>query len=579
MMTSSHRVPCLSFVFWPSACPLDSTGYLIGWRKKTAICVATLATDPFVDSHSVLSGLTDTPSKHSSPRILGESSASSTTCLPELRHEGEIWLSLVYANQTLKLRGFEEKTIIVIFYDRPLMRKHRFFSLQPLLKPFHFSDLSHSPEKTKPNYLLAKKIRKFDEAYPQYALSGWGTAAEMSHVIDFINSSQELHDRVHKTAIPAKINQRNAIHQDKKHTSSKTTYYLELLFSLSSFSQQVHVRLIEIFSWPTRYRKITREEDIDLSDCRAEYVMLFNTLWLIANDIIFGSSSATFLMANSERLANWLQYYVETYTVTFVKVALKWTNSYPVGLKLNDQLGHAFCVGSNAAVDIWYIYVLKFAFLALPKTIWITGFASQLGNTFALAIASDFLTIATFHLWIIYRIVTFIFDWQLRFLGVLFNIFRGRKFNVLRGRNEPATYQLDQLILGTILFTLTSFLFPTVLAFYILMGLTRLLIVGLHAIIHTGLYLLNHFPLFVVMLRLKDPARLPAGICFLPQDYQQLTHFRLTNVPVGMTCIFADYISLWAQLTAHYSPRLLFYRFCTGKPIAPLATRPAYRRP
>lgn len=34
---------------------------------------------------------------------------------------------------------------------------------------------------------------------------------------------------------------------------------------------------------------------------------LFNTLWLIANDVIFGSSSATFFMENAIPLAAWLE--------------------------------------------------------------------------------------------------------------------------------------------------------------------------------------------------------------------------------------------------------------------------------
>jgi phosphatidylinositol glycan class Q protein len=39
-------------------------------------------------------------------------------------------------------------------------------------------------------------------------------------------------------------------------------------------------------------------------------------------------------------------------------------------------------------------------------------------------------------------------------------------------------------------------------------------IVWTHGIIGTGLSLLNHFPLFVVMLRFKDPARLPCEPSF-----------------------------------------------------------------
>ncbi|CAH7685693.1 N-acetylglucosaminyl transferase component-domain-containing protein [Phakopsora pachyrhizi] len=379
----------------------------------------------------------------------------------------------------------KDQDFIVIIYKRPSIKRHHFLSLQPLLRPSSSSSkLSKNSLKSNLTDQISVKIKRFEEVYPEFSLPNrTNRQKEMSQIIDFINRSQEVHDSIHGNPVTRTV-------------------------------QQISLRLIEISSWPMRYRKITRADDIALQDCRAEYVMLFNTLWLIANDIIFGSSSSTFLIENSDSLAILLESFIQKFTVDFIKEALNWTNSYPVGLKLNDQLGQAFCVGSNAAMDFWHRYVLKLLFAALPRMIWLTGYLSLMGSTFALSIAADFVTIATFHLWTIYRVFTFIFGWHLKFLSVLFNIFRGRKFNVLRNRNEPATYNLDQLILGTILFTLAMFLFPTVLAFYILMGSTRLLIVGIHAVIDTGLSVLNHFPLFVVMLRLKDPARLPGDYAF-----------------------------------------------------------------
>lgn len=38
---------------------------------------------------------------------------------------------------------------------------------------------------------------------------------------------------------------------------------------------------------------------------------------------------------------------------------------------------------------------------------------------------------------------------------------------------EPATYEVDQLLLGTILFTLAAFLFPTVLVYYLAFAAVR----------------------------------------------------------------------------------------------------------
>lgn len=43
---------------------------------------------------------------------------------------------------------------------------------------------------------------------------------------------------------------------------------------------------------------------------------------------------------------------------------------------------------------------------------------------------------------------------------------------------------------------------------------SRLGIIVLHAAMEAGLAFMNHFPLFAVMLRLKDPARLPGGLNF-----------------------------------------------------------------
>lgn len=50
-------------------------------------------------------------------------------------------------------------------------------------------------------------------------------------------------------------------------------------------------------------------------------------------------------------------------------------------------------------------------------------------------------------------------------------LFTGKRRNVLRNRTDSWDYDLDQLLLGTILFTLLAFLFPTVLVYYALFAM------------------------------------------------------------------------------------------------------------
>jgi hypothetical protein len=97
--------------------------------------------------------------------------------------------------------------------------------------------------------------------------------------------------------------------------------------------------------------------------------------------------------------------------------------------------------------------------------------ASRLGATMALSLASDALSLATFHLYLFYLGMTSIYRWHLSVLFSLFNVFRGQKYNVIRRRTEPSSYGLDQQLAGTILFTLATFLFPTVLAYYLFFAL------------------------------------------------------------------------------------------------------------
>ncbi|KAG9100297.1 phosphatidylinositol N-acetylglucosaminyltransferase subunit gpi1 [Ceratobasidium sp. 370] len=107
---------------------------------------------------------------------------------------------------------------------------------------------------------------------------------------------------------------------------------------------------------------------------------------------------------------------------------------------------------------------------------------------------------------------------------------------------------MDQLLLGTILFTLVAFLLPTVTVYYLLFTLeaqTRLAIIGVQASLETMLAFLNHFPLFALMLRVKDPARLPGGIELhlntrwpTTPSTSITTRLKLVNKPIPFSRIF-----------------------------------------
>ena len=154
----------------------------------------------------------------------------------------------------------------------------------------------------------------------------------------------------------------------------------------------------------------------------------------------------------------------------------------------------------------------------LPQVIYFIGFSSFAGASMPISFFSDLLSLLTIHIYCFYTASARIFHWQLTIIFSLFHLFRGKKHNVLRNRIDSCDYDLDQLLLGTILFTLLFFLLPTVIVFYLTFALARVTIIFLKAALDTLLACLNHFPLFALMLRVKDSRRLPSE-CHVKQWY------------------------------------------------------------
>lgn len=177
-----------------------------------------------------------------------------------------------------------------------------------------------------------------------------------------------------------------------------------------------------------------------------------------------------------------------------------------------------------------------------------------------IALFSDLVSILTVHIYSFYIASARIFNWQLTIIISLFHLFRGKKRNVLRNRIDSCDYDLDQLLLGTILFTVLFFLLPTVIVFYLAFASARMLIISLKAALDTCLAFLNHFPLFALMLRVKDSRRLPGA--YIPRIFQGY----ITN---GVWSIQAGSVSNSGKSTTSLlqpaSPRLA-YRISISSP-------------
>ncbi|PYI13979.1 hypothetical protein BO99DRAFT_426670 [Aspergillus violaceofuscus CBS 115571] len=336
------------------------------------------------------------------------------------------------------------------------------------------------------------------------------------------------------------------------------------LKDISATAQQVDIRLQQFCYWPIQYVKLRQRKDNweSVTTSHPDYIRFYNSLWLVANDVIIGIALGSYIIDN----ANWVAFQINSiltgWTVEGLQRTISWLMDWPAGLKLNNELA--------AFLGDLFLWVIE-----------------NWADYMPIALFSDLVSILTVHIYSFYIASARIFNWQLTIIISLFHLFRGKKRNVLRNRIDSCDYDLDQLLLGTILFTVLFFLLPTVIVFYLAFASARMLIISLKAALDTCLAFLNHFPLFALMLRVKDSRRLPGGIRFeLRQEHDKspatgksttsVPYIHFESIPLALRAMFDQYFQLGHRLRKHYlAPRVIFC-LVTGRFVPPIHRRNLY---
>lgn len=371
------------------------------------------------------------------------------------------------------------------------------------------------------------------------------------------------------------------------------------LKDVSAFCQQIDIRLQQFCYWPIQYVTLQhRKADwSSIPTSHAEYIRFYNSLWLVANDVIIGIALGSYIIDNADTASTQISHFLNSYTITGLQRMITWLMDWPAGLKLNNELAAFLGDLFLWVIEYWSFIMNAFITPFLPRIMYFIGYSSFAGASLPIALFSDLLSILTLHIYSFYIASARIFNWQLTIIASLFHLFRGKKRNVLRNRIDSCDYDLDQLLLGTILFTLLFFLLPTVIVFYLTFASARMAIITSKAVLDTFLACLNHFPLFALMLRIKDSRRLPGGVQFslhIPgeaqksrsaeegdldlQDLEMSTtaYITLSSSPLPMRTIFHQYFQLAHRIRKHYLSPFVVLCLITGKFVPPIQRREMY---
>ena len=193
--------------------------------------------------------------------------------------------------------------------------------------------------------------------------------------------------------------------------------------------------------------------------------------------------------------------------------SLRWFNHSPAGIKLNPlitkKMGNIlrWSLRNYEKFMVW----TKPIHIHIVRLIACTG---SMGITIQLAAIIDVVRVLSFHVAVLHRILAIQHHLQLSLISSLWNLFRGKKRNILRKRVDTCYYDRYQLLCGTILFAISFFLLPSFAAYFYLFTLSQLIIVSFQALLWSLVVLIKDYPFYTFTCYLWDPQNFTFGVQF-----------------------------------------------------------------
>lgn len=112
------------------------------------------------------------------------------------------------------------------------------------------------------------------------------------------------------------------------------------LKDISATAQQVEIRLQQFCYWPMQYITLRKRKDDweSVTTSHPDYIRFYNSLWLVANDVIIGIALGSYIIDNASWVAETISEILSLYSIALLQRTISWLKDYPAGLKLNNEL-------------------------------------------------------------------------------------------------------------------------------------------------------------------------------------------------------------------------------------------------
>ena len=393
-------------------------------------------------------------------------------------------------------------------------------------------------------------------------------------------------------------------------TAAMCLYLLRLPFLPSiapirwSFAaRHAEARLARAIRWPHRFAS-AHAAPLWRATTRLERLSVYGELACGLIDSAIGGLLAIALMQHSDDVYRSLSWLLSTIHEETLPGLVKWLMGVdPGGFKLNENLNIALGSSVLVALRAWH-EALSLLTLHVPSLLTsmigdaslsivypllplLLPFASSLlGASVLISLTSDLLCFITLHIRYLYVLFGTIYSHYISALYSLFNLFRGKKYNVLRNRVDSKDYDTEQTLLGTLFFTVLFFLLPNVLAYHLLTYVLYHIVLTIQSALMLSTLLLEDFPWFELLTYVLRPRCLHSGIRLRPQGQPKKEEeddeeeedddavcFALEPDIADPSPCFARHGEVLVELVDHLSVWSLLDTLVMGKELLPPAER------
>lgn len=242
----------------------------------------------------------------------------------------------------------------------------------------------------------------------------------------------------------------------------------------------------------------------------------------IVVDMVLGAIAGVLVLYHELAIAKFVHKMIRMLTNDIMRTGCIWLMGVPAGFKLNEELATRLGTLALHVIQTWATLgaLVKPALRLFLPILALLGIL--MGLTVPVAMLVDSLLLGSIHIAALHQATASLYASQLRALAALWRLFGARKRNPLRGRQDSYECTVEQLVVGSLMFTPLLLLLPTTSVFYTFFTLIYSIISIVRLCLQYLILILQWFPYAEVALWLFQPRRFPSGIWFKTLHAEQM---------------------------------------------------------